>query len=74
MGKTQILQRIDFIYLYLMTENYSHPEHMPCGGLSRCFYGVSGPLRKIVDQGRTTVVERIEIDGLLIQGTILPTR
>src|SRR5262249_22956535 len=30
-------------------------------------------LRKIVDQGRPTVVERIEIDGLIIQGTILPT-
>jgi hypothetical protein len=27
----------------------------------------------MVDQGRTTVVERLERDGLLIQGTILPT-
>ena len=27
----------------------------------------------MVDQGRTTVVERIEIDGLIIQGTLLPT-
>src|SRR5262249_31607895 len=29
--------------------------------------------RQIVDQRRTTVVERIELDGLIIQGTILPT-
>ena len=26
-----------------------------------------------MDQGRTPVVERIEIDGLIVQGTILPT-
>jgi hypothetical protein len=37
------------------------------------FYGVSGPLRTIVEQGSSTVVERIEIDRHIIQGTILPT-
>jgi hypothetical protein len=42
-------------------------------GAVKIFYDFLGLLRKIVDQGGTTAVERMEIDGRIIRRSSLPT-